>query len=383
MKLAIVSQRYGLEVNGGAEYYSRLLAEHLAKYHEVEVLTTKAMDHGTWKNVYVNDIETINGITVRRFYVKRERTQKFALIDKIVRNMPWKSRIVESAWIKEQGPYVPSLVKYINNNKNSYDLFLFVTYLYYPTAVGMKKVRDKAILIPTAHDETYIYMNFFKKNFSQARGIIYLTNEEKYFVQNLFHNEDISNQVVGVGVDVSEDISERRFRRKYNISKQYLIYVGRVEESKGCKEMFKYFEKMDLPLELVVLGKNHMLSELPENEHIHMLGFVSEEDKMDAIKGAVALVLPSSYESLSIAVLEAMSVGTPIIVNGQCEVLKGHCERSGVGKCFYNEESFIKCVKEYLNCDRDCISRLAKEYIEKNYTWEKVEKCYVDFLERI
>ena len=48
MKLAIVNQRYGLEVNGGSEYYTRLLAEHMAKYHEVDVLTTKAMDHDTW-----------------------------------------------------------------------------------------------------------------------------------------------------------------------------------------------------------------------------------------------------------------------------------------------------------------------------------------------
>lgn len=39
-KIAIINQRYGIEVNGGSEYYARLLAEHLSSYYDVEVLTT-------------------------------------------------------------------------------------------------------------------------------------------------------------------------------------------------------------------------------------------------------------------------------------------------------------------------------------------------------
>ena len=47
-KLALVVQRYGLEVNGGAELLMRQMAEHLNGKYDVEVLTTKAVDYLTW-----------------------------------------------------------------------------------------------------------------------------------------------------------------------------------------------------------------------------------------------------------------------------------------------------------------------------------------------
>lgn len=385
MKLAIVNQRYGLEVNGGSEYYTRLLAEHMAKYHEVDVLTTKAMDHDTWSNIFEQDEELIHGIKVRRFEVKKERTDAFRRIDRIRYHFPWKSRLIEKKWIYEQGPYTPDLIKYIERHTDEYDLFLFVTYLYYPAAVGIEKVRKKAIMIPTAHDEPYIYMKCYKENFTNICGLIYLTPEERGFVQGVFHNEMIPSEVVAIGVEEPVNVSPDRFREKYQLDKPYLIYAGRVEESKGCNEMFSYYENIskELDIDLVVMGKCNMLSEIPNDSRIHMLGFVSEEDKMDGISGAVALILPSPFESLSIAVLEAMSVGTPVIVNGKCEVLRGHCHRSnGAGRYYMDEKDFKDCIIEYSRCDRDKISRKAKEYIQKEYTWESVEKKLNDFLER-
>ena len=42
--------------------------------------------------------------------------------------------------------------------RDNYEAFIFVTYLYYTTAVGIAEAKEKAILIPTAHDEPYIHM---------------------------------------------------------------------------------------------------------------------------------------------------------------------------------------------------------------------------------
>ena len=72
-KICFVVQRYGLEVNGGAELHCRQLAEHLRPFYDVTVLTTKAVDYISWANAYEKDEEEINGVRVLRFGVEHPR----------------------------------------------------------------------------------------------------------------------------------------------------------------------------------------------------------------------------------------------------------------------------------------------------------------------
>ena len=76
-RICFVVQRYGIEVNGGAELHCRQLAEHLLKkYRDIHVLTTKAIDYMTWKDEYEKEEEDINGVHVHRFSVSHPRNQK-------------------------------------------------------------------------------------------------------------------------------------------------------------------------------------------------------------------------------------------------------------------------------------------------------------------
>lgn len=381
MKIAFINQRYGIEVNGGSEYYTRLMAEHLSKYCEVEVLTTQAKDYISWRNEYTCRQEEINGVTVRRFPVTRERKLKrFIWVDRAQRYLT--SRLTERLWVAEQGPYVPKMVQYIKQNAEKYDAFIFTTYLYYTSVEGIPEVRDKAVLIPTAHDEPYIYFDCYKKIFHDIQGIVYLTPEEREFVRNLFHNEEIPDAVIGVGIDTPDNIKPEEFRKKYDIDNEYYVYAGRVDAAKGCGKLFTYFEKyveQNPKAQLVVIGKVCM--EVPQISGIKVLGFVSEEEKYQAIAGAKALILPSPNESLSIAVLEAMKMGVPVIVNGACEVLKGHCVRSNGGGVWYtNYEEFVECLHTIEKSSREDMGMKAREYVTENYEWSKVEENFRNFL---
>ena len=82
-RVCFVVQRYGLEVNGGAELQSRQMAEHLLPYCDVDVLTSKALDYMTWKDEYTNETEIINGVHIRRFSVGHPRDiSEFNIINK-------------------------------------------------------------------------------------------------------------------------------------------------------------------------------------------------------------------------------------------------------------------------------------------------------------
>lgn len=385
-KIALVNQRYGLEVNGGSEYYTRQLAEHLSQRYDVEVLTTKALSYDTWENYYEKDVENINGITVRRFDVDKKRSIWGMRINgRLRRYCPKLREKAEERWVEAQGPCSHGLIEYIEQKSEEYDVFIFVTYLYYSTAVGLGKVADKAILLPTAHDEPYIYFDVYRNVFEKAAGLIYLTPEEKQFVEKLFRVTEKPNVVSGSGVDLPEDIDNTRYRTKFNLSDEYIIYVGRIDLEKGCKEMFEAFLKYKKhnpkdKLKLVLMGK--AMIDIPKHEDIVYQGFVSEQDKFDGISGAKALWLPSKYESLSIAVLEAMALGVPVIVNGQCDVLKGHCTRSGAGVYYENIDEAIQKLDWIIHTDED-VSKKAKKYIEDNYQWENIIAGICEVMETI
>src|SRR5882672_10651500 len=75
MKLAVVVQRYGADISGGAELHARYIAERLAHQADVRVLTTCARDYVTWRNELPAGPDTVTGVVVERFPVVRERDE--------------------------------------------------------------------------------------------------------------------------------------------------------------------------------------------------------------------------------------------------------------------------------------------------------------------
>src|SRR5262245_35235293 len=103
MKVAFVVQRYGFEVNGGSELHCRQVAEHMAKYWDMEVLTTCAIDYMTWQNEYPPGPTTVNGVAVQRFPVDVPRdVAAFNRLSASV--LTGGGRDAELRWRQAQGP---------------------------------------------------------------------------------------------------------------------------------------------------------------------------------------------------------------------------------------------------------------------------------------
>lgn len=386
-KIAIINQRYGLEVNGGSELYSRQIAERLIARYDVEVLTSCAVEYVKWSNYYKEGVETINGVTVRRFKTVHERIPKiFSALDSYMLSNPDADVETSDKWIENMGPYCPELVEYVDEHQDEYEAIIVVTYLYYTAVKSIVRIKDKAIFIPTAHQEPFIHFDMYKKVFGAADAFVFLTDEEKDLVHAIFHNEDVPYEVMGVGVDVPAQVDSERFKKKYNLD-EYIIYVGRIDEGKDCPRLFKYFleykKRNKNNLKLVLMGK--AVCDIPKSADIISLGFVSDEDKFDGIKGAKALILPSKFESLSISVLEAMTLSIPVIVNGICDVLKGHCVKSNGGLYYKNYFEFEGCVNYMLEHPEEykMLCANARKYVEDYFQWDDIMKKFDRIIERV
>jgi glycosyltransferase involved in cell wall biosynthesis len=373
-------------VNGGAEFHCRLVAEHLSKYCDVEVITTCAIDYMTWKNEYQPGIEVLNGVCVRRFPVDYERdVSKFGKFsEKIFGNTHTYEEEIE--WMKLQGPYSTKLLNYIKNNKDNYTYFIFFTYLYCTTFFGLPLVKEKALLVPTAHDEPPIYLSIFKSLFKDPRRFICNTEEEKNFIISRFQVGNIPSDIVGVGIDIPGNIDEASFVQKYKVD-NFIIYVGRIEESKGCEELFDYFirykKEKKSSIKLVLLGKPIM--KVPKHPDILPLGFVSEQEKFNGIKAAKLLIMPSKFESLSMVLLEAWLCNTAVLVNGKCDVLKGQSIRGNAGLYYENYDEFEGCMDFLISNNevRNILGKNGMKFVLQNYSWESIEKKYVSILQKI
>lgn len=384
MRVGFVVQRYGKEVNGGAETLCRSVAERLNRFVSIEVLTTTAVDHHTWAQHYPTGKTELNGIAVHRFPVTRRRKpHAFQRLSEHVLHYPH-TILDEVAWMEAQGPETPALIDHLREHRREYDTLVFFTYLYYTTYFGLQIAPEKSILVPTAHDEAPIHLAIFRPIFRSPKAILYLTDAEKRFVQSLFHVEHIPSAVTGIGIESPHAANGARFRRKYGIEGPFMLYAGRIEISKNCDELFDYYlsygRAHGFEVSLVLLGREGM--EIPDNPGILALGFVNEQDKFDALQAADLLVLPSRFESLSIASLEAWRVGTPVLANGRSEVLKEHCLRSNGGLFYFSYEEFAAAVQLLMNRPglRASLGAAGQRYVADQYGWERIEAGYLSVL---
>lgn len=379
LKIAFVVQRYGEDIVGGAEYFTRLVAEKMCQYHDIEILTTCAADYHLWKNEYPEGPDVLNGIRIHRFMNATKRNPNKHT--KIQEAVYYSAHSVddEISWVIEQGPNCPKLVRYISENRDKYDGFVFFTFRYYPTYYGIKEVENRSLVVPFAENDPALDLAITKEIFANTRGIIYCTPEEKRLIERKAGiKKGTVSDVVGCGIEIPEVIPP--YEKLGN--EKYVLYVGRIEGSKGCYQLFEYYLKLigefpDLPT-LVLAGLDAI--EIPKHYKIKYLGFLSEDEKYSLLKSAEFLLMPSPYESFSLVTLEAMGCGTPVLANGECDVLKGHCLRSNAGLWYQNYEEFSECFRFLCSHDqtRTRMGENGKKYVAKNYSWDIIETKYLN-----
>jgi glycosyltransferase involved in cell wall biosynthesis len=387
MTLAVVVQRYGADINGGAELHARYIAERLSQHASVEVITTCARDYVTWKNELPAGIEQVNGIAVRRFPVAHERRpddfgrrshrvfeQRHSIAD-------------ELAWLESEGPASPALLRYIEQHAAAYDFVLLFSARYYHAWHLARRIPDKALIVPTAERDPAVALAIFGPAFRGVRALMYNSAEERAMINAAAGNEAVPGIVVGVGSEVPDRTDGERFRQRFRLQRPFAIYVGRIDANKGCTELFSHFQRYATAfprgMDLVLIGS--AILDVPRHPRIHHLGFLDDRDKFDALAASDLLIMPSYFESLSMVALEAWALGKPVLANGRCDVLKGQCIRSNAGLYYESYEEFVEALYS-LESNGPLNTRLGRngrEFFRRHYSWPVIEQKYLEMFERL
>lgn len=241
-----------------------------------------------------------------------------------------------------------------------------------------KKLQHKTILIPLVHQEKSQYLMAARKIMLQYRFFAYNTDVERSIARQIHPYRARWDESIAIGMDERvvnwAQEGEDLYKDTWTGNPKYLFYAGRWTHQK-MGLLIPYFEEYlrhhpETDLQLWMSGPPPNSDELPD--FVKHFGYVEESLKCAMMKNAVAVINPSYVESLSLIVLEAMMLGTPILVNAHCEVLKMHAQNNR-GFSYSSSSEFEEAVEQILELQgvAERVSR-AKSYVMDHYTWDQV-----------
>ncbi len=390
-KIGFVTPWFGENIPGGAEALLRGVAVHLYEAGvNIEILTTCAKEFlSDWgADFYAEGVYTECGLTVRRFKVDHRDCEAFDLVNaKLMRGMkisPDEEAVFVDHMINSTNLYI-----YLKEHSDDYALYVFIPYMFGTTYHGCMVCPEKSVLIPCFHDESYVYLNLFKKAFSQVAGMLFNAKAEARLAEELFSTGNMAAEIIGVGINTDIRFDASRFSAKYKITSPFVLYMGRKDTGKNVDVLLRYFaeykKRQHTDLKLVLTGGGTI--GIPESvkKDVHDLGFISMEDKYDACAAAKVLCQPSSFESFSIVIMESWLCGRPVLVNAKCDVTKDFAAEANAGLYYDNYFEFEGCLN-YILQNREAADEMGangRNFVLNNYTWDVVTDKYKRFFEKV
>lgn len=396
-KLGFVIPWYGEDNPGGAEMLLRGLTSHLhAAGIELEILATCVKEFASdWNVNYYKPGVTTNslGITVRRFEVRKRDTAAFDSVNrKFIECIPV-TKEEEEIFLREM-VNSPKLYDYIEKHKDEYHCFIYTPYMFGTTYYGAKTCPEKTVLIPCFHNEGYFYMESYRDVFEKVAGMIFNAYPEEALARENMDLYKVKLATLGTGVEIDISGDEDRFRSKYNIEGPYVIYAGRKDKGKNVHTLIEFHSEYidrkrkagsSYTPKLILIGGGQI--DIPEEfkDDIIDLGFVSIQDKYDAMKGAVCLCQPSNNESFSIVIMESWLMGRPVIVSENCDVTCDFAKRTRGGlymKSFWDYEGIMDFYKD----NEEIAAKMGAnggKFVRENFDWDIVVRRTIEFLENL
>lgn len=241
-------------------------------------------------------------------------------------------------------------------------------------------------LFHPAYKEDYMHSLEFLKKMDCLLAISQTTKDE--IVKNLKYPEE-KIKVIYCGIDNRFlDVKKLQYpipKLPFQAGKDYFLFAGGIDFKKNIEAIIRAYSELPhtyrKQTELVIVGKaaadqiKHyydVAAEYGVKDHVHCVGFVSDEDLVGWYCHAKALVFPSLYEGFGIPVAEAMACETPVITSNTSslkEIATGHALL--VNPNHYKE--ICNAMRRVLENPEES-STMAANAVEyaRSYNWKRV-----------
>ena len=181
----------------------------------------------------------------------------------------------------------------------------------------------------------------------------------------------------------------RAFREKFGLGdRPFALFLGRMNRIKGLDFLVESFARIENPrLQLVLAGPDdgfsapvsRLVKSLNLEDRVHLLPFLSEQDKYSALASGAMTVLPSRYEIFGLSLLESLMMDKPIITTDRCglgEYLQG---KPGVEiVTFADQTGLEQAIRRTF--ERGEGTGETKAYCLEHFAWENIAKDYLQFI---
>lgn len=227
---------------------------------------------------------------------------------------------------------------------------------------------------------------FAKKSCRIADKIIAVSNSTKQDIVDLYKIKQDKVVVIYNGESpytYSEELKGTEkylsFCKKFGIDRKYLLFVGVIEPRKNIINMVSAFEhykdKYNSDIKFVIAGGAgwkyepifKKINESKYHSDIILTGYISGEEKENLYRNATALMFVSLYEGLGLPILEALSVGVPVITSNVSSMPEVG------GDCCYFVNNPADCVEIFKALEK-AMQDISVGGIDKNALLKQAQK---------
>jgi glycosyltransferase involved in cell wall biosynthesis len=375
-RLALVCNRFGSGAAGGAETMMAELGGGLRERGwDVDILTSTARDMYTWGKDLPEGDSVEMGLRVLRFDAVAGHRADRRRLDGLISAGAAVSVPDQYRWMNA-GARVPRMHEYLFDHRTDYRAIVLAPYLSWTTFACAEITPQSTILLPCLHDEPHAQLELFRHVFHGSRGIWFQSEPEQELAQRIFDLPP-RQSLIGSGIHPPAAYDPDGFRRRHSIDDDFIFYAGRHESGKGWPELVALVSfansQLAKPIALVTCGVGDV-GRSRTNCRIVDLGYITDEERSNAMAAATVYVQPSGLESFSRTIMEAWLAGTVVLGNAASSVVSWHCGRSDGGVLYHDRYDFAEALGLLLERPelREEMALSGREYVLANSLWPDV-----------